>query len=65
MKTKKEIRQILANDRYATRPADVSLRQWTANKNAMEKTFMREWMATPPDLYTAAEIWRQTFAKLM
>ena len=63
--TKQEIYQVLAKNRYAARPENVSARQWSAIRSSMERRYMQEYMETPKGLYTEAQIWAQTFKDLI
>lgn len=55
------IKKLLAGNRYAECPDNVSKRRFAAIRNNMEKRYMKEWMATPEGLYSDSDIWHQTF----
>lgn len=63
--SKKICYKILAKNRYASCPQDISKRQFAAVKSYMTKKFMKELLATPSGLYTDSELWSQTFRSLM
>lgn len=55
------IRQMLAKNRYAKCPDGINKKRFAGVRAAMERRYMREYMATPEGLYTDAQIWAQTF----
>lgn len=55
------IKRLLAGNRYAECPDNVSKKRFAAIRHNMERRYMQEWMATPPGLYSDSDIWHQTF----
>lgn len=64
-KTKNLAYSLLAQNRYARKPKEISAHQWNAVKGIMEKRFTREYMDTPQGLYTDEQIWKQTFLHIV